>query len=260
MSRPGENNSKENAADRDTGMRLDKLLVKHGYARSREDAREKITNGLVSVNGHRVNKPSVLCNSSDKPEVLGDKQPPVSRAALKLEYALKLWPIMTQGAVCWDVGASTGGFTQVLLEHGARQVFALDVGRGQLAPELINDPRVISLEGRNVREACFEWFGCYFDLIVIDVSFISLGYVLPRAVEMLKTYGEIVALVKPQFEVGKDHIGRGVVRDEGLQTQVLEKIKLIAYDLGLNIKGEAESPISGGKGNKEFLLYLVPDS
>ena len=242
-------------------MRLDKILVEQGYARSRERARELIESGSILVNGRAVRRVSMTCRSDDRIELLVPDQAWVSRAGLKLEQAITTWPIQVEGSICLDIGASTGGFTQVLLHYGAQLVYALDVGTDQLVELLRQDPRVVVLEQSNIREVRPEWFSrlpsAEFDLITVDVSHISLKHVMPKVVEFLAPAGQAVVLVKPQFEVGKDRIGRGVVRDPDLHRSVLEQVKSQALELGLQVKGQIQSPITGVSGNQEFLLWLT---
>jgi 23S rRNA (cytidine1920-2'-O)/16S rRNA (cytidine1409-2'-O)-methyltransferase len=236
--------------------RLDQLLVQLGYAQSRERAKALIKAGHVLVDGKPIIKVSTQCALDAKIEVTAKDIPWVSRAGLKLEKALDTWPINVADAVCLDVGASTGGFTEVLLHRGAKQVYALDVGHGQLAQRLRDDPRVVVMEDKNIRAATSEWFTEPLDIITVDVSFISLKHVLPKVTELLRDRGEVVVLIKPQFEVGKARIQKGVVRDPVLHKQVIDTIKTLAIKEGLTPVDVTESPIEGVAGNKEFLLYL----
>ncbi|MDI6789352.1 MAG: TlyA family RNA methyltransferase [Thermodesulfobacteriota bacterium] len=238
-------------------QRLDKILVDQGLVSSRERARALIMAGSVLINGVQVTKAGAMVPVDASILLKEPDIPYVSRGGLKLEEAIKTFGIDIQGRVAIDVGASTGGFTDCLLKHGARRVYAIDVGYGQLDWTLRQDGRVISLERKNIRYLGPEDIGEKADIAVIDVSFISLSKVIPVVVTLLKEQAEIVALVKPQFEVGKGQVGKGgIVRDPALQTQATEKIQTFAGDIGLISIGLIESPILGAKGNREFLLYL----
>jgi len=235
-------------------QRLDKILVDQGLVSSRERARALIMAGSVLINGVPVTKAGAMVPVDASILLKEPDIPYVSRGGLKLEEAIKAFGIDIQGRVAIDVGASTGGFTDCLLKHGARRVYAIDVGDGQLDWKL---RQVISLERKNIRYLGPEDIGEKADIAVIDVSFISLTKVIPVVVTLLKEQAEIVALVKPQFEVGKGQVGKGgIVRDPALQTQSTEKIQTFAGDIGLIPIGLIESPILGAKGNREFLLYL----
>lgn len=237
-------------------IRLDKLLVQLGYAQSRERAKALITTGNVLVDGNPITKVATQCAPDAIIKVTAEDIPWVSRAGLKLEKALETWPINIADAVCLDVGASTGGFTEVLLHRGAKKVYALDVGHDQLAQQLRENPRVIVIEGKNIRETASEWFDESLDVITVDVSYISLKHVLPKVAELLRDNGEAVVLIKPQFEVGKERIRKGVVRDPALHKEVIDTIKTIVKKEGLTPVDIIESPIKGVGGNKEFLLHL----
>ncbi|NQV13532.1 MAG: TlyA family RNA methyltransferase [Parcubacteria group bacterium] len=237
-------------------VRLDRLLVQLGYAQSRERAKALIKAGHVLVDGKPITRVATQCTPDTVIELTVGDIPWVSRAGLKLEKALETWPIYVTNAVCLDVGASTGGFTEVLLHRGSKKVYALDVGHDQLAQRLRDDQRVINMEGRNIRAAVGEWFAEPLDVITVDVSFISLKHVLPKVAELLRESGEVVVLIKPQFEVGKTLIKKGVVRDPALHKQVIDTIQTLAIKGGLTPVSVTESPIEGVKGNKEFLLYL----
>ena len=229
-----------------------------GHVQSRERAKALIKAGHVLIDGKPIFKVATKCALGAKIEVTAKDIPWVSRAALKLEGALDRWPINITNATCLDVGASTGGFTEVLLRRGARQVYALDVGHGQLAQRLRGNPRVIVMEGRNIRAATNTWFPESIDIITVDVSFISLKHVLPKVAELLRNDGEAIVLIKPQFEIGRAQarIRKGVVRDPDLHKQVIDTIKILAAKEGLVPQGIIESSIKGVGGNKEFLLYL----
>ncbi|MGM0482409.1 MAG: TlyA family RNA methyltransferase [Patescibacteria group bacterium] len=237
------------------GSRLDQLLVEKGLVKSRERAKRLIEGGSVFVEDKEVRKGSFLCSPEAKIDLTGEDIPWVSRAGLKLEKAFDVWSIEADGSVCLDIGASTGGFTEVLLHRGAQKVYALDVSYGQLAEKLQIHPRVYVLDGKNIKNAESSWFTEGFDVVTVDVSFISLGYVIPRMSEFLKRGGSVIILIKPQFEVGKERIGKGVVKDPELHREVTKKIKIRAKEEGLKPVGITESPIKGSKGNKEFLFY-----
>lgn len=236
-----------------TKMRLDKLLTERGLARSRTAANVLIDRGSVTVDGIIATKASQLAEIDARIEVTKPLQF-VSRAGEKLQYALSEWNISTAGLVVADIGASTGGFTDCLLQNGAQKVYAIDVGTNQLSPELKENPKVVSVEQTDVRKACLPE---KVDLATIDVSFISLTYVLPTAAAMLKKGGTIIALVKPQFEVGPGQVDRrGVVTEEAKREEVLEKIKAAAQAIGFSAQMHLTSPVPGTAGNIEYLLWL----
>ncbi len=238
-------------------MRIDKLLVEMGLALSREKAKAMILAGSVIVNDQRIDKPGTEVGPEDTVRIRGEKHPYVSRGGQKLEKALDEFGVEITDKIALDIGASTGGFTDCLLRRGAQKVFALDVGYGQLAWSLRRDARVVCVERTNIRKVTSHDFPSPFDLITIDVSFISLTLVIPVVRELLKPAGEIVALIKPQFEVGKGEVGKkGVVRDPDKHREVVEKIKAFSQRIGLVALGIVESPLVGPKGNKEFFLYL----
>ncbi len=238
--------------------RLDMLLVERKLAVSRQRAKALIMAGLVLVDDVPVDKPGTQVARNSRIVVRGNDNPYVSRGGLKLEAALKHWAIGVKGAVCMDVGASTGGFTDCLLQHGARKVFAIDVGYGQLAWSLRQDERVVVLERTNIRHLDPAVITSPIDLAVIDVSFISLKLVVPKVAQLLPGRGRIIALVKPQFEVGKGQVGKGgVVRDPRLHRKVLAELEKFFVDMGLEWKAVIESPIRGPKGNKEYLASIV---
>ncbi len=213
--------------------------------------------GSVVIGDRTVDKPGTLVSDEDAIRIRGEVSPYVSRGGQKLEAALDAFGISPAGKVALDIGASTGGFTDCLLQRGARCVHALDVGYGQLAWALRQDPRVVCHERTNIRHVKPEAFPEPFDLITIDVSFISLTLVLPVAVTLLGSIGEVVALIKPQFEVGKGEVGKkGVVRDPDKHGIVVEKIEQFAVKIGLAPSGVIESPLQGPMGNKEFLMHL----
>jgi len=240
--------------------RADLLLVERGIAESREKAKVLILAGKVfySLDGknfHRLLKPSQTIPPSAEFKVEEDL-PYVSRGGLKLEQALNFFEVDPSGLVCLDVGASTGGFTDCLLQRGAKRVYAVDVGKGLLHPKLRADPRVVVLEGINARYLTPSHFPEKMDLITVDVSFISLKKVLPALKELLKDSGLIIALIKPQFELSPKEVKKGIVRDPKLHLKVVNEIWEFAKDLGFEPLGVVESPILGAKGNKEFLICL----
>jgi 23S rRNA (cytidine1920-2'-O)/16S rRNA (cytidine1409-2'-O)-methyltransferase len=235
-------------------VRLDQALVAQGRVPSRQRAQAMVRAGLVRVAGEVADRPDQLVNPSVSIEVEGVKGY-VSRGGEKLAAALDAFGVDPAGRVCLDVGASTGGFTDVLLQRGAARVIAVDVGYGQLAWSLRQDPRVTVLERINIRH--LDRLPVPADLAVIDVSFISLRLVLPRVRELLSPPGEVVALVKPQFEVGKGAVGKGgIVRDPAQHEQVLNELGRFAAELGYEVAGQIPSPLLGAKGNREFLMYL----
>ncbi|MDD2335547.1 MAG: TlyA family RNA methyltransferase [Geobacteraceae bacterium] len=237
--------------------RLDKLLVARGLVESRERARALILAGDVVVDDHAVDKAGQLVYHDAQIRIKGSGIPYVSRGGLKLQKALDEFPLEVTGLCALDVGASTGGFTDCLLQRGARKVFAVDVGYGQLAWKLRQDERVVCLERTNIRFLEPDALSEVPDLAVIDASFISLEKVLPNTLRLVKEGGEIVALIKPQFEVGRGQVGKGgVVRDERKHREVIDSICSLVETLGLDVKGVLESPLLGPKGNKEFLIYL----
>ncbi len=234
--------------------RLDILMVERGLAESRERAQELIRAHAVTIHGRVMDKASA--HVSDAAEiVVHEPLPYVSRGGYKLAGALDAFDINPQGMICADIGASTGGFTDVLLQRSAAKVYALDVGYGQLAWKLRQDPRVVVMDRVNVRYA--ERLPEQLDLVVIDVSFISLELILPTAKNFLKPDGQIIALIKPQFEAGRAQVGRGgIVRDPQVHTQTVEKITRAAAALELERGGLIPSPIQGAAGNVEFLIHL----
>jgi 23S rRNA (cytidine1920-2'-O)/16S rRNA (cytidine1409-2'-O)-methyltransferase len=238
-------------------VRLDKLLVDRALVPSRERARALILAGKVVVGEHAVDKAGAQVAEDAPVRLKGEDIPYVSRGGLKLEKGLDHFAIDPAGRVAIDVGASTGGFTDCLLQRGATKVFAVDVGYGQLAWSLREDPRVVNLERTNIRELVPERLGEFPSLAVIDASFISLDKVLPPTLALLAPGAEILALIKPQFEVGKGQVGKGgVVRDAEQHTAVVERIRTLAETLGCLVLGVTESPILGPKGNREFLIHL----
>jgi 23S rRNA (cytidine1920-2'-O)/16S rRNA (cytidine1409-2'-O)-methyltransferase len=237
--------------------RLDLIIVEKALAASRERARALIMSGRVRVNGQVVDKPGAAMTADSLIEVSGADLPYVSRGGLKLEGALKEFALEVSGWVCLDVGASTGGFTDCLLQKGASRVYAVDVGYGQLAWSLRRDSRVVVIERTNIRHMPCDRIPEAVDLITIDVSFISLKIVVPAVLKFLKPAGRILALVKPQFEVGKGQVGKGgVVRNAEQHSRVIAESNLFFRSLGLECVGVVPSPIEGPKGNKEFFMLL----
>ncbi len=237
--------------------RLDVLLVSLGLAESRAKAQATIMAGEVYVNGQKADKSGLEVDITANVEVRGSACPYVSRGGLKLEKALKNFGVDPTGYVCSDSGASTGGFTDCLLQQGASKVFAIDVGYGQLAWKIRNDPRVVVMERTNIRYVTPEDLGEPLDLSVIDVSFISLGLVLPVVKTLLKPTGQVLCLIKPQFEAGKDKVGKkGVVRDPAVHEEVLQNFISLAKSLDFTIRNLTFSPVKGPEGNIEFLAHL----
>ena len=234
------------------------MLVERGLVASREEGRSRILAGEGLVDDQPLAKAGSLVDSNALIRMKGKSLPYVSRGGVKLEKALQEFSIEVGDKVVLDVGASTGGFSDCLLAHGARRVYAVDVGYGQLDWKLRNDPRVVVLEKRNIRYLEGEELSDPPQIATIDVSFISLRLVLPKVQKLLTPYGEIVALIKPQFEVGKGKVGKGgVVRSGEEHRRVIEEIKEAAVALKLEVRGVTESPLLGPKGNREFFIYLI---
>ena len=237
--------------------RIDRLLVQRQLAGSRERAKALILAGRVLVDDHVVDKVGTQVFADAEIRLKGEDIPYVSRGGLKLAEALVTFDLDVSGRTAIDVGASTGGFTDCLLQNGAAHVFAVDVGYGQLAWSLREDQRVTNLERTNIRSLTPEQLDSTVDLAVIDASFISLEKVLPPTIALLSPESDIVALIKPQFEVGKGQVGKGgVVRDQKQHDEVVEKVKRLAVELGCNVEAVCESPVLGPKGNREFLIHL----
>ena len=239
--------------------RLDVLLVEQGYAESRTKAQAIIMSGMVYVDGQKADKPGVSYEEHVSLEVRGATCPYVSRGGLKLEKALRDFGVDPTGYVCSDSGASTGGFTDCLLQQGAKKVFAIDVGYGQLDWKIRSDPRVVVMERTNVRYVTPEQLGEPLDLSVIDVSFISLRIVLPVVKTFLKPdSGQVLCLIKPQFEAGKEKVGKkGVVREPAVHQEVLDDFVSLTKEIGFTILGLTFSPVKGPEGNIEFLAHLT---
>ena len=238
--------------------RIDKLLVDRGLVQSRERARALIMAGQVVVADHVAEKAGQMVPVEAEVRLKGEMLPFVSRGGLKLQKALDEFGVDVTGLVALDVGASTGGFTDCLLQRGAAKVLAVDVGYGQLAWKLRQNERVVNLEKTNIRYLTPDRLPEVPDIAVIDASFISLAKVLPATMDLLKDEGVIIALIKPQFEVGRGEVGKsGVVRDAEKHREVIAAIKSLAEGLGLEVRGVTESPILGPKGNREFLIHMV---
>ncbi len=238
--------------------RIDLLLCERGLAESRHRAQGLILGGLVRVNGQRVDKAGSQVAVDADLSLAGEVLPYVSRGGLKLQRALEGFSLSVTGAVAMDVGASTGGFTDCLLQRGAAKVYAIDVGYGQLAFSLRQDPRVIVIERQNIRSLTAEAIAGPVDLAVIDVSFISLTKVVPKVVSFIKAGGSLITLIKPQFEVGRGEVEKGgVIRTESKRRGVVERICGDAAAWGLSCVGVTPSPILGQKGNEEFLAYFT---
>lgn len=237
--------------------RLDVLLVQKGYFDSREKAKGSIMAGVVFINNSKEDKPGTKVDINSKVFIKENVHPYVSRGGLKLEKAIEAFKINLDEKVTIDIGASTGGFTDCMLKNGAKKVFAIDVGYGQLAWQLRNDERVVCMERTNIRYVTCDQIGILADFASIDVSFISLKKVIPVAINLLKEDGEFVCLIKPQFEAGKDKVGKnGVVRDKNTHREVIEDILNFSLGCGFKIKGLDYSPIKGPEGNIEFLAYF----
>jgi 23S rRNA (cytidine1920-2'-O)/16S rRNA (cytidine1409-2'-O)-methyltransferase len=237
--------------------RIDKVLLDRGFVKTRQQAQALILEGSVLVNDHRIDKPGTRIDVSSTIRLKHLPPPYVSRAGLKLEKALDLYTPDMQGWTCLDIGASTGGFTDCLLQRGAAKVYALDVGHNQLDWKLRSDRRVVVIEGLNARHLRFEDIGETVDLITLDLSFISLTLVLPALKPVEKAATKVLCLIKPQFEVGKGQVEKGgLVTDPKKHEQVIQKIRSAAESLGYSVEGVTESPILGADGNKEFLMAL----
>ena len=241
-----------------SGRRLDEELVARGLLPSRSRARDAVLRGTVSVNGKQAGKPAQTVSVSDVIVLSDGAKDYVSRAALKLVHGLDHFGIDPKGRMCLDIGASTGGFTQVLLERSASHVTAIDVGHGQMAPELMRDPRVRLIEGLNARDLSAEHLPQGLSLIVCDVSFISLKLALPPALLLAAPGCHLIALIKPQFEVGRERLGKGgIVSDAALHTEVCDDIADFLRTSGWRVLGVEPSPVLGGDGNREFLVGAV---
>lgn len=238
--------------------RLDVYLVEEGLISGRDLAKSIIMEGKVFVNNQKADKAGQQIGEKDVVELRGAEQKYVSRGGLKLEKAMKSFPISLNGKITMDIGASTGGFTDCMLQNGAEKVFAVDVGYGQLAWKLRTDPRVVNMERTNIRSVTLEDIGEPLDFASIDVAFISLELVLPVAKRLLKEGGGVVALIKPQFEAGREKVGKkGVVRDGAVHREVISKVVNFAQNNGFQVLGLDFSPIRGPEGNIEYLMYAA---
>lgn len=239
--------------------RLDKLVFERNLADSREKAKALIMAGKVFVNHVKTDKPGTMVDESLPVEIIDDRLPYVSRGGYKLEKALQVFPVSLTGKVVADIGSSTGGFTDCALQNGATKVYAIDVGYGQLDWSLRNDPRVVSMERTNARYLTAEMLQEQADFVTIDVAFISLTKILPAAKQILcPDSGQVIALIKPQFEAGRENVGKkGVVRDKSVHAQVIRKIVDFAKSEGFKVGGIDYSPIRGPEGNIEYLLWLT---
>lgn len=239
-------------------IRLDNLIVQKGITESREKAKALIMAGQIYIDNQKCDKAGQMVDAEKvNVELRGDTLKYVSRGGLKLEKAMKEFPIFLENKVCMDIGASTGGFTDCMLQNGAKKVFSVDVGYGQFAWKLRNDHRVVNMERTNIRYVTNEQIGEKIDFASIDVSFISLRLVLPVAKKLLSEDGEIVALIKPQFEAGREQVGKkGVVKDSKVHFSVIRNIVDFSLETGFSVEGIAFSPIKGPEGNIEYLIYL----
>lgn len=237
--------------------RLDILVTERGLAESREKAKTLIMAGQVYVDGQKADKPGDTFSEDAAVEVRGKGLPYVSRGGLKLEKAMREFGLQLQGRTCMDIGASTGGFTDCMLQNGAQRVYSVDVGYGQLAWSLRTDPRVVNLERTNARYLTREQVPEEIDFFSVDVSFISLTLILPAVRPLLAEHGQAVCLIKPQFEAGREKVGKkGVVRDKAVHEEVIEKIRSFALENGFFVLGLTFSPVKGPEGNIEYLIYL----
>ncbi len=238
-------------------VRLDLYLFENGFTESREKAKALIMSGIVYVNDQKELKPGRDIKCDDIVEVRGSTLKYVSRGGLKLEKAMQEFPIDLNDCICMDIGASTGGFTDCMLQNGAKKVYSIDVGYGQLAWKLRSDERVVNLERTNFRYVTHEQIPEEIDFASVDVSFISLKIILPVMYELLKNDGEAVCLIKPQFEAGREKVGKkGVVRDVNVHTEVIENIVQFASEQKFSVSGLSYSPVKGPEGNIEYLIYL----
>ncbi len=238
-------------------IRLDVYLTDKGLAPSREKAKALIMAGVVFVDNQKCDKAGTFVTESQTIEVRGGDLKYVSRGGLKLEKAMQEFPVHLQDKVCMDIGASTGGFTDCMLQNGAKKVFSVDVGYGQLAWKLRCDERVVNMERTNIRYVTMQDIGEMLDFASIDVAFISLKLVLPVAYQLLKDDGEVVALIKPQFEAGKEKVGKkGVVKEQSTHIEVVHAIYNFSQEVGFGVQGLSFSPIKGPEGNIEYLIYL----
>jgi 23S rRNA (cytidine1920-2'-O)/16S rRNA (cytidine1409-2'-O)-methyltransferase len=238
--------------------RLDRLLVERGLAESREKAQRMILAGMILVDEQRQNKCGAAVGAQAAIRLLGEPAKYVGRGGLKLEGALEHFRVNPNGKVCLDIGASTGGFTDCLLQHGAGKVFAVDGGTNQLDWKLRRDPRVVVLEKTNARYLAFDRIGTYAELATIDVSFISVTLILPAVEPLLASPADLIVLVKPQFEVGKGQVGKGgIVRDPAQHQEAVAKVSQKLLELGFDDLASMESPLLGAEGNREFFVHAI---
>ncbi|MCT4508159.1 MAG: TlyA family RNA methyltransferase [Tepidibacter sp.] len=241
--------------------RIDILLVENGHFESRERAKKSLMAGLIFVDNQRCDKAGTMVKEDCKITIKGKLIPYVSRGGLKLEKSIKNFDVDVKDKVCLDIGSSTGGFTDCMLQNGAKKVFSIDVGYGQLAWKLRQDDRVVCMERTNIRHVEINDLGEYADFASIDVSFISLRLVIPKAKELLKENGEIVALIKPQFEAGREKVGKkGVVREKQTHIDVIKTITGFVHQNGFDILNLDYSPVKGPEGNIEYLLHIKKSS
>ncbi len=238
--------------------RLDYYLTSNGYFSSRERAKEAIRNGQISVNSKLCSKPALEVSDTDKVDFLGSKLKYVGRGGLKLEEAISTFGIELSGFTCADLGASTGGFTDCMLQNGAEKVYSIDVGHGQLAEKLLDDKRVVNIEGVNVKDVSISTTGEDVDFVTADLSFISVRFAISAAVKIMKNSGEAVFLIKPQFEAGREAVGKGgIVKSKSAHIRVLDDIYGYLVTNGFEVAGIIPSPIKGGDGNIEYLAYCT---
>ncbi len=238
-------------------LRLDVALFEKGFCESRERAKALIMAGQVYINGQKTLKSGTVIKENDEIEVRGKQMPFVSRGGLKLQKAVDVFGVKLEKCICMDIGASTGGFTDCMLQHGAKKVYSIDVGYGQLAWKLRCDERVVNLERTNFRYVTRETVPDIIDFASVDVSFISLRLILPVMRELLKDKGEAVCLIKPQFEAGREKVGKkGVVRDTSVHVEVVEGIFAFALESGFDVLNLDFSPVKGPEGNIEYLIHL----
>ena len=238
-------------------IRLDMAVLERGLSESRAKAGALIMAGQVYVNGQKATKAGLTVKESDKIEVRGEKMPFVSRGGYKLDKAVKAFHLQLQDCVCMDIGASTGGFSDCMLQNGAKKVYAVDVGYGQLAWKLRTDARVVNMERTNFRYLTTEDIAEQLDFASVDVSFISLKIILPVLFALLREGGEAVCLIKPQFEAGKENVGKkGVVRDPSVHTEVVKTVTQFAFETGFSVLHLSFSPIKGPEGNIEYLMHI----
>ena len=237
--------------------RIDALIVERGLVKSRERAKAMIMAGKVMVNQIRVDKPGTQVNENVSITLKEDNNPFVSRGGLKLKQALDILPVSVKDCLCLDIGASTGGFTDCLLQYGAKKVFAVDVGYGQFDWQLRQNPKVVVIERTNIRHMPYEVINEKLDVIVADTSFISLKVVIPSAEKFMRNHTLILALIKPQFEAGKKYVGKGgVVKDPKIRQKVIQELEIFFKQRGYRVNDVVPSPILGPKGNKEYIISL----